>query len=93
MQREYSLNVLPLSKFWSNAGTSILGTVRDQLIYDAQSLSFVESVMFQSLPGILLWSRSSYALDPILHSALIRQLTSRSEYEELITYLDRYTSP
>ncbi len=65
MQRKNRLHIFPVSMLWSDARTSVLGIVRNQLIYNPQSLGFVQRIMLEGLSRLLLRKGSSNAVNPI----------------------------
>lgn len=66
VQSEYGLHILPLSRLGRDAGTTLGGRVRDELIYDPQALGLIQRIDFQSLAGFLLRRRCTYAVNPVL---------------------------
>jgi hypothetical protein len=67
VQSEDRLDALPLSILGRDASTTLIGGVCDQLIYDAQSLGFVERLRFESLACLFGWGSSADAVDPVAY--------------------------
>jgi hypothetical protein len=67
VQREDRLDTLPLAILGRDASTTLVGRVRDQLVYDAQALSFVEGFRFEGFACLFGRGRSADAVDPVAH--------------------------
>ena len=69
VQREYRLHILPLPLFWCNASTTLIYGVRNQLVYDAKALGFVEGFGLEGFAGFFGRGSGSYTVDPVADSA------------------------
>lgn len=73
MQGKYGLDVLPLSMFRSDSCPSVLRMIRDQLVYDSQTLGCIEGILLQSLSCLFFRCGRTYALDPVFDSRVTNE--------------------
>ena len=69
MQRKDGLDILPLALFGCDASSSLGRGVGDELVYDPQSLGFVQGLGLKSLTGLFGGCGGSDAMDPVTNSA------------------------
>jgi hypothetical protein len=67
VQGEDRLDALPLTLLGRDASTALVGRVCDQLVYDAESFSFVEGFCFESFTCLSRGCRCAHTVDPVVH--------------------------
>lgn len=65
VQRKDAFDVLPFAFLWRDTSTALRCGVRDQLVYDAQALGFVEGLFFKGFAGLFLGGSGSNTVDPV----------------------------
>jgi hypothetical protein len=65
VQGKDRLHTLPLTLLGRDASTTFRGRVRDQLVYNSESLGFIEGLGFEGLARFLRGCSSANSVDPV----------------------------
>jgi len=69
MQSKQALHILPFALLGRNASSALRHRVRDELVYDAETLGFVERLGFEGFARLLWRGSSADAMNPVADSA------------------------
>lgn len=68
MKSKDRLDIFPFALLWCDAGSTLGRWVCDELVYDAEALSFIEGFSFEGFASLLWRGSRSNTVDPIANS-------------------------